>query len=78
MATIIEFPGLRPPDAEPSDVELDVLRFVAEGFGPREIGRRLFLPDRTVDRRLRGVVEALHARSLAQAVAIAIRRGLID
>jgi DNA-binding NarL/FixJ family response regulator len=78
VAVIYEFPNVRAVSNGPSDYELEVLRFAAEGFRPKEIARRLYLSDHTVERRMRGCVEALDARSVAHAVAIALRTGLID
>jgi DNA-binding NarL/FixJ family response regulator len=58
--------------------EVEVLRLIAEGLANREIGDRLFLAEETVKSRVKTLLEKLHARSRAHAVAIALRSGLMD
>jgi len=57
--------------------EADVLALIAEGLSNSEIGRRLFVSDETVKSHVKSLLEKLHARTRAHAVALAIRRGLI-
>ena len=65
------------PAPELSTRELDVLRMVATGCGNREIGTTLFISEATVKAHLRSILEKLHVRNRAQAVAIATTRGML-
>jgi len=58
--------------------EGEVLELIAEGLVNREIGQRLFLSEETVKSHVKTVMEKLHARSRAHAVALALRGGLLD
>jgi DNA-binding NarL/FixJ family response regulator len=57
--------------------EQQVLASVAEGLPTREVARRLHYSERTVKNVLHDVVTKLGARSRSQAVAEAVRQGLI-
>jgi DNA-binding NarL/FixJ family response regulator len=58
--------------------ELDVLRLIADGLSNQEVGERLVLSAETVRTHLRKAMAKLGAETRAQAVAEAIRRGLIS
>jgi DNA-binding CsgD family transcriptional regulator len=58
--------------------EREVLSLVADGLDGNEIARVLFVSHDTVRTHVTHVLEKLGANSRAQAVAIAIRSGLID
>jgi len=58
--------------------EIDVLRHVANGNRNREIGERLFLSEETVKVHIKHIMEKLGASDRTQAVAIAVRRGIIQ
>lgn len=58
--------------------ELDVLRLVAVGNSNRSVGRRLGIAEETVKAHVRNVLAKLEARDRTHAVAIALRRGIID
>ena len=60
-----------------SDREQQVLRLIADGLPTREIARRLSYSERTVKNILHDVVTKLRVRSRSQAVAHAVRDGLI-
>lgn len=62
----------------PSRRELDVLALVAEGQTNAEIGARLHVASETVKSHVQAILEKLGARNRAHAVAIAIRRGLLE
>jgi DNA-binding NarL/FixJ family response regulator len=58
--------------------ELEVLQLIADGLESRQIARELYIADDTVKTHVSHVLEKLGATSRANAVAIAIRSGLID
>ena len=60
-----------------ADREVRVLKLVADGMDTREIARELCYSERTVKNVLHDVVTKLNARSRSQAVAHAVREGLI-
>jgi DNA-binding NarL/FixJ family response regulator len=57
--------------------ERQVLRLVADGHPTREVARRLCYSERTVKNVIHDVVTKFNARSRSQAVAEAVREGLI-
>lgn len=58
--------------------EIEVLRCVAEGKRNREIGEKLFITEETVKVHLKHIMDKLYAADRTQAVAIALRRGIIQ
>jgi DNA-binding NarL/FixJ family response regulator len=58
--------------------EREILSLVAGGLEGKEIARELFLSHDTVRTHVAHTLAKLGARSRAQAVGIAVRRGLID
>lgn len=67
----------RPAHGELTDRELDVLRLVAAGHGNRAIAASLSLSEHTVRAHLRGISRKLGVQNRVQAVAEAVRQGLI-
>ena len=57
--------------------EIDVLRLVSEGFDTAEIARRLCYSERTVKGTIHEVTSRFQLKNRAQAVAYAVRQGLI-
>jgi DNA-binding NarL/FixJ family response regulator len=57
--------------------EIDVLRHLAGGNRNRDIGERLFISEETVKVHVKHIMEKLAASDRTQAVAIAVRRGII-
>jgi DNA-binding NarL/FixJ family response regulator len=57
--------------------EMDVLRHVADGSRNRDIAERLFISEETVKVHIKHITEKLGASDRTQAVAIALRRGII-
>jgi DNA-binding NarL/FixJ family response regulator len=64
-------------DATLSERETEVLRHVAAGNRNREIAERLFISEETVKVHIKHIMEKLGASDRTQAVAIAVRRGII-
>jgi DNA-binding NarL/FixJ family response regulator len=67
----------RPPAARLTDREQQVLALIAAGHPTREVAKQLCYSERTVKNVLHDVVTKLNARSRSQAVAFAVREGLI-
>jgi len=66
------------PDVRVTPRELEVLRLVARGRQNKEIARDLAVTERTVKFHLSALMRKLEASNRVEAVAAAIRRGLID
>jgi DNA-binding NarL/FixJ family response regulator len=58
--------------------EVEVLRHVAGGNRNRDIAEHLFISEETVKVHLKHVMEKLGASDRTQAVAIGVRRGIIQ
>ena len=67
----------RPAAAQLTDREQQVLSLIAAGHPTREVAQELCYSERTVKNVLHDVVTKLNARSRSQAVAFAVREGLI-
>lgn len=64
-------------ESELSDREKDVLNNLAEGNNYQEIAEKMFISVDTVRHHIRNIYKKLHVHSQSQAVAKAIRKGLI-
>ena len=58
--------------------EMEVLRLVADGSRNRDIAEKLFISEETVKVHIKHIMEKLGASDRTQAVAIALRRGVIQ
>ena len=58
--------------------EIDVLQHVASGNRTRDIAEQLFISEETVKVHVKHIMEKLGARDRTSAVAIAVRRGIIQ
>src|SRR3954466_10210844 len=67
----------KPSPARLTDREQQVLALIAKGHPTREVAQQLSYSERTVKNVLHDVVTKLNARSRSQAVAHAVREGLI-
>jgi DNA-binding NarL/FixJ family response regulator len=61
-----------------SEREKEVLRLVSEGLTNRAIGVRLNLSENTIKFHLKNILQKLHMRNRAQAVAYALQSGLLS
>jgi len=61
-----------------TDREVDVLKHIAGGNRNRDIADRLFISEETVKVHIKHIMEKLGASDRTQAVAIAVRRGIIE
>ncbi len=57
--------------------ELEVLGLVAQGLSNKQVGARLFISENTVRNHLRNILEKLHLHTRVEAVAFAVRQGLV-
>jgi len=60
-----------------TDREVDVLKHIAGGNRNKDIAERLFISEETVKVHIKHIMEKLGASDRTQAVAIAVRRGII-
>ena len=60
-----------------SDREVEVLALVAAGNRNRDIGEQLCIAEETVKTHLRHILEKVGAKDRTEAIAIAVRRGII-
>jgi len=65
-------------DEDLTEREVEVLRHVAEGNRNRDIAEKLFISEETVKVHLKHIMDKLGASDRTQAVAIAVRRGIIQ
>ena len=70
LGEILEGEPLRPR-------ELEVLEAASRGLTAAETARELYLAEETVKSYRKRILAKLAARSLAEAVAVAVRRGLL-
>jgi two-component system NarL family response regulator len=57
--------------------EVEVLQCIANGRSNKEIGSKLFISELTVKGHVRSILDKLEARGRSEAIAIAVKRGLI-
>jgi DNA-binding NarL/FixJ family response regulator len=57
--------------------ELDILRLVGQGLSNKQIGKELFISDRTVQAHLSNIFSKLGVSTRTEAVMYAVRRGWI-
>lgn len=65
------------PDHDLTGVELDMLRYAAEGWTNKQIAERQRTTEQTVKNRWWAVLRKIRARNRAQACVIALKRGWI-
>ena len=58
--------------------EVEVLQRLAVGLSNREIAKDLWVSDQTIKFHLRNIYRKLEVRDRAQAVAVAIRQGIVS
>lgn len=65
------------PETGLSQRENEILQLVAKGDSNRDIASTLFITENTVKTHMRHIMEKLHFKSRSQAIAYAVRNGLI-
>ena len=78
MATLAQCGQRGGAEAQLTAREIDVLRLLTEGLANKEIGARLFLSVDTVKTHLGSIYRKLGVDGRAHAVAVALRRGLLE
>lgn len=78
MAKEVPYEGRGAALKELSDREIEVLQAVAEGKSNREIADHLTISEKTVRAHLRSIFRKLEVGDRAQAVAEAMRKGLVE
>src|SRR5580704_6160692 len=73
VAQLVEHMG----DQNLTTRELEVLKLVAQGNQNRDIGKLLFISEATVKVHMKHIMEKLGAKDRTEAIAIAMRRGII-
>ena len=76
--TALEGEAPHPPAAPLSGRQVDVLQMTARGRTNKEIGQRLGIREHTVKAHMTAIFLRLGARTRAHAVALGIKRGLIE
>ena len=66
------------PTPRLTDLELEVLKLVAQGMSNREIATELYISENTVKNHVRNILEKLHLHSRMEAVVYAVREKLLD
>lgn len=62
---------------ELSNREKEILKLVSQGINTKEISERCFVSETTIKAHLKRIMEKLHAKNRAEAVAKAIEQGLL-
>jgi len=75
---LVQFRTERTGSIHLSQRELEVLKLAGEGLTNREIADRLVVNPGTVKTYLQRILEKLHLKNRAQAMAYALRHGLVD
>jgi len=65
-------------DEELTSRETDVLRLIADGNSNKQIADRLSIGEATVKSHMTNILSKLHANDRTHAVAIGLRRGIIE
>ena len=58
--------------------EKEVLKLTAQGSSNKEIAANLFISDTTVKAHMRNILEKLRVKNRAEAVGVAIAKGILD
>ena len=60
-----------------TEIEIEILRFIAEGYSNREIARQEHWSEVTIKRKLADIFRKLNVTSRSQAIMEAVKRGFI-
>ena len=65
-------------DTSLTEREIEILKFIAQGFSNKEIGDKLFISHRTVDTHRTNLMRKLDVKNIAGLIRYAMKAGLID
>lgn len=65
-------------DTSLTEKEIEILKYIAQGFSNKEIGDKLFISHRTVDTHRTNLMRKLDAKNIAGLIRYAMRAGLVD
>ena len=65
-------------EPEPTTRELEILKAIANGMNYQEVAKTMYISVETVKSHLRHLRPKLNAKNTTHAVAIALRRGMIE
>jgi DNA-binding NarL/FixJ family response regulator len=66
------------PESELSEREIEILLLISEGLSNQEIGDRLFISKRTVEKHRANIMDKTHCKNTAGLVMYAIKNQLIE
>lgn len=78
FARSVRTPPSAPAAPTLSERERDVLQLVARGATSRQVAQELVISENTVNFHVRNILDKLHARTRSEAVARAIRDGIVE
>ena len=78
LAAVVERESIEKANANLSPREREVLQQVAQGATNKEIADFLFISKNTVRAHMRSIMEKLHMANRSQAVAYAVKKGLVQ
>ena len=78
LVVLLELDGRSEAPITLTDRQLEILHLLCLGLPSREIGRRLWIAETTVENHLRGIYRRLRCTTRAEAVSRAFRLGLVD
>lgn len=64
--------------SELSEREIEVLKLAADGLNNKAIAHKLKISEDTVDSHNRNIIRRLNAKNMKEAVAMGIRKGIIE
>ncbi len=77
MIQEIQQPSTLPPTVEPlTEREVEILRFIAQGFTNQEIAAQLVVSERTIGNHVGNILHKLHLANRTQAALYALKKGL--
>jgi len=78
VALLLSLDEERPMATDLTERQLEILNLLCLGLPSREIGRRLWIAETTVENHLRGIYRRLGCTTRAEAVSRSFRLGLVD
>ncbi|MDZ7740800.1 MAG: response regulator transcription factor [Bacteroidota bacterium] len=70
--------GSSPDEVELTSREIEIMRLIAEGMSNKEIGKQLYISDRTVDTHRTNLMRKLEVKNVAGIIRFAMKNGYVD